>query len=292
MNLLCPGCQQILQGPEDCAGQQMRCPLCNATFLAPFTLRLRDSLRDKGGGTTTETAWPSCEDPVPMLRHLEPSASNRKLELFALACCQRVRSLLPEEARVGLDLAERAAAGLFDPNQRSRSRAAAMIVLLSAARGCSWGWRGGTLEATQAVAIWARDIRAMGIDEASETALLAAQAAIRSAVRVAGGAVEAVDAAWTTWQAERAAQADLLRDLFGNPWRPAAVDVSWLTWNNGCVPKMAHAIYEERRFEDLPVLADALEEAGCANTAILDHCRGAGLHARGCWGLDSLLGQT
>jgi len=83
----------------------------------------------------------------------------------------------------------------------------------------------------------------------------------------------------------------------------------WLTLNDGLIRKIAQAIYEERRFEDMPVLADALQEAGCENADILNHCRGWGLvqaspgkgmvwrrgvattHVRGCWVIDLLLGK-
>jgi hypothetical protein len=57
------------------------------------------------------------------------------------------------------------------------------------------------------------------------------------------------------------------------------------------VGKIAQAIYEERQFGDMPILADALEDAGCENADILTHCREAGAHARGCWPLDALLGN-
>jgi hypothetical protein len=84
----------------------------------------------------------------------------------------------------------------------------------------------------------------------------------------------------------------LLRDLIGDPFRPApAVDPSWLAWNDGTVAKLAAAIYEERRFADLPILADALEDAGCSDAAILAHCRGPGEHVRGCWVVDLLTGR-
>jgi hypothetical protein len=89
-----------------------------------------------------------------------------------------------------------------------------------------------------------------------------------------------------------AMHAALLRDILGNPFRPAhAVDPSWLAWNDGIVAKLAAAIYEGRRFADLPILADALEDAGCADAAILAHCRGAGEHVRGCWVVDLLTGR-
>jgi hypothetical protein len=90
---------------------------------------------------------------------------------------------------------------------------------------------------------------------------------------------------------ERAARAGLIRDLLGNPFRPAALDPAWLVWNDGTVAKLAATIYDERRFADLPILADALEDAGCADAAILAHCRGGGEHVRGCWVVDLLTGR-
>jgi hypothetical protein len=81
----------------------------------------------------------------------------------------------------------------------------------------------------------------------------------------------------------------LLREVVGNPFRPAALDLDWLTWREGTVPKIARVIYAERRFEDLPILADALEEAGCTSADILGHFREPGAHVRGCWALDCIL---
>ena len=75
-------------------------------------------------------------------------------------------------------------------------------------------------------------------------------------------------------------------EVFGNPFRPAGLDAAWRTAN---VVNLAKVIYDERRFDDLPVLADALEEAGCDNTDLLSHLRGPGPHARGCWALDLIL---
>jgi hypothetical protein len=98
---------------------------------------------------------------------------------------------------------------------------------------------------------------------------------------------------WTpTWSSARALQAALLRELFGNPFRPVAADPSWLTWNDGTIPKLAGAIYDDRAFDRMPVLADALEESGCMNSDILGHCRGPGSHCRGCWVVDLLTGRS
>jgi hypothetical protein len=83
----------------------------------------------------------------------------------------------------------------------------------------------------------------------------------------------------------------LAHDLFGNPFRRAVIDPAWLTWNSKTVAKVAQAIYEDRAFNHMPILADALEEACCTDAALLDHCRQPGEHVRGCWLVDLLLGK-
>ena len=81
-------------------------------------------------------------------------------------------------------------------------------------------------------------------------------------------------------------QALLLRDVFRNPFRPLTIDPSWLT---STVTSLATAIYQERAFDRLPILANALEDAGCSQQDILSHLRSGGEHVRGCWPLDLLL---
>jgi hypothetical protein len=80
----------------------------------------------------------------------------------------------------------------------------------------------------------------------------------------------------------------------GNPFRPVALNPSWLT---PTVTSLAQAIYDNRQlpsghFDNMGVLADALEEAGCDNADLLNHCRSAGPHVRGCWPVDLLLGKS
>jgi hypothetical protein len=77
-----------------------------------------------------------------------------------------------------------------------------------------------------------------------------------------------------------------MRDILGNPFRPVTIDAAW---TSGTVVKLAQAIYDERAFDRMPILADALEDAGYTNQDILEHCRGGGEHVRGCWVLDLLL---
>jgi hypothetical protein len=97
-------------------------------------------------------------------------------------------------------------------------------------------------------------------------------------------------------QAEAQAQAALLRDLFGNPFRPVGIDLARPT---PTVVSLSLAAYNERLLPSgyidparLAVLADAVEEAGCTDRAILDHTRGPGPHVRGCWVVDQLLNKA
>ena len=83
----------------------------------------------------------------------------------------------------------------------------------------------------------------------------------------------------------------LLRDIVGNPFRPAAVDPTVLRWHGDAAARLAGAVYAEGAFDRLPVLADMLEQAGCADAGLLGHLRAPGPHVRGCWALDLVLGK-
>jgi hypothetical protein len=82
---------------------------------------------------------------------------------------------------------------------------------------------------------------------------------------------------------------NLLNDVIGNPFRPVACNPAWLT---PTVLALAQGIYDDRAFDRLPILADALQDAGCGSPDILDHCRGDSPHIRGCWVVDLLLGKS
>jgi hypothetical protein len=213
-----------------------------------------------------ETEWLACESVGDMLRVFPASASARKLRLFAVACCRRLPGLA-ERSVEALDVAERHAEGLVD---RDALRWAYMKAFgLVAAHEDNPGDE-RAYDAAQAVA-WAVVAEGIGPRE------MAASAAYH-----AGRAVPGL--------AERRAQAVLLADiLLASP--PRTVLPAWLAWNGGTVENLARSIERERTFEHLPILADALEEAGCADPAILDHLRGPGPHSRGCHVLDALLGR-
>jgi hypothetical protein len=121
-------------------------------------------------------------------------------------------------------------------------------------------------------------------DEA-QAAGKAAQAAARAAVDLPWPA--AGEPYWGC-PVELAAQAELARDIFGNPFRSSEIQLEWLTAD---VLAMAKAMYANRDFSAMPILADALQDAGCDDDDILSHCREAREHVRGCWVVDLLLGK-
>lgn len=249
----------------------------------------------------TEADWNTCTDPQTMLEWLRYSgkAHDRKLRLFAAACCRRIWPLLTDErSRTAVEMAELFADGLVDRQARSMARRAASDATAAAWRAatnlqrrCAPSSRDkvATFQAAQA-ATYALDAR---LDKRA-VALGAAEAVCRADD---GGAFASTAKAV---RKERRNQAELIRDIFGPfPFRPVRLGPGWLQWNEGIVRRLAVAIHEERALPQgtlgrsrLAVLADALEEAGCTNEEILSHCRSRSDHVRGCWVVDCLLGKS
>jgi hypothetical protein len=240
-----------------------------------------------------EADWLARDDPVAMLAQFIPPGgrssrtghklnsfptTDRKLRLFAVACCRQVWYLLTDEcSRRAVEVAERYADGLATAEELDR-----------AALGVA-----GVPGRTNAP-LWC--------------CALSTDFVLRNVPRACG--------------VPPTAQAALLRCVFGNPFRPKlqcrcdssiqphdAIRCPLSAWTNDRVMHLARGIYEDRAFEDLPILADALEEAGCpAEGALLSHLRErprrwwhqAGVlcadptppHARGCWCVDLILGKT
>jgi hypothetical protein len=89
-------------------------------------------------------------------------------------------------------------------------------------------------------------------------------------------------------RAELAAQVAILHDIYGNPFHPVAFSPEWRT---DTAVTLARTMYDDRDFSAMPILADALQDAGCDSAEVLDHCRGPGPHVRGCWVVDLVLGK-
>ena len=212
----------------------------------------------------TEAEWLACTDPERMLEALRGKVSDRKLRLLAVASCRRVWPQLTGPIwREAVERSEHLAEGQAGSEE---------LAILPARLWEEWR--------------------------------LPADAAARLAVSVeldAGAAWEVARvASWANPHLSRAdeqlAQCQLVRDVFGDPDRPATVSPACLTPQ---VVALAQAAYDERELPSgqldparLAVLADALEDAGCTDADVLNHCRRPGVHVRGCWAVDLVLGKT
>jgi hypothetical protein len=222
----------------------------------------------------TEAQWLACTSPKQMLAYLRCRVNDRKLRLFAVACCGRLAPLLDDPRSVAaVEVAEQYADGLATEEQRTAAARSAQQV-------CARFLRSRTRPAAGDYA------RQEACSAATATTITRALLAAR---RTSEYAAEAGRLAGMKGRSDY--QTSLLRDIFGNPFRQAVLPSSLQTWNGGTIGRLAASIYEERAFDRLPILADALEDAGCMDADILGHCRSAGEHVRGCWIVDLLLGK-
>jgi hypothetical protein len=226
----------------------------------------------------TESEWLGPGDPIRLLAFMRRRTSQRKLRLLAVAGCRRLSQWftqtwcldaidVAEQYADGRETAEELADAAFltrGVNDSISTSLDSVLQLISVEE----------LNATDAA-------RGVAFADGGEAAFNALAAGLCIA-RVKGTENVA---------REEAALACLFREVFGNPFRPLTPNSSWLSWTDGTIPKLAQAIYEEHAFDRLSILADALEDAGCTDAAILAHCRSAGEHVRGCWVVDLLLGK-
>jgi hypothetical protein len=236
----------------------------------------------------TESDWNRCNDPQKMLKFLreKEELSERKVRLFAVACCRRIWRLITDErSRNAVELVEQYADERATVQELNAALTGATEALrLADARDPNWSsdyW-------AAAAALAAGNVEA------------ATRAADDSAYAMHATATESANnSAISIWAIECQAQGELLRELFGNPFRHPVLRRNWLRWSRGAVRRLAESVYEERSLPDgtldrtrLAVLADALEEAGCDNEEILSHCRSPSNHVRGCWLIDLLLAKA
>jgi hypothetical protein len=225
----------------------------------------------------TEAEWLAGDDQVPLLRHLGNGVSDRKLRLFAVACCRRLPPVGEELAGI-LATCERFADGEADEAELERACHAATEAILVARDEAVRS--SGLMSMAFAFPATAVAMTTVAPDRLREFVKLVPRSARLTTVGIEGDE-----------GSERRAQVAILHDLVGNPFRPITLDSAWLRHLDGGVRSFAEAVYADRRFDALPVLADLLEEAGCAEQAVLDHFRSPGPHHRGCWALDLVLGK-
>jgi hypothetical protein len=249
----------------------------------------------------TEDEWLACDDPDRMLEFLRDRRKDRKLRLFACACCRRIWHLLTDaRSREAVEVAERFADGRASPAELETAHRKGQQATRSLRKqaGQHEGNRGATRAATRSAT------RTTPVEAAEEAALAAeAEKAHETRDRWIPGGFQGIFGpmgdVFAAWSEERRQQLALLRDLFGNPFRVAVIDPLWLDWNDATIQRLARTIYDERLLpsgvfdpDRVDVLSDALEDAGCADAALLDHLRGPGPHVRGCWVVDALLGEA
>jgi len=218
----------------------------------------------------TEAEWLVATEPESMVQALRSVVGSwRKFRLFAVACCKRMVQTVPvpEGSLRAVELAERYA----DGNTSS-------LAVHVPWEPCS-------------SAAWHACLNCLETDDPVELADCASGNS-SWAVAESGQVPPHHNARGPVFKARLAAeqtvQASLVCCIFGNPFRPVAFAPSW---RSETAVSLAAGIYEERTFDRLPILADALEEAGCDNADVLNHLRGPGPHARGCWVVDGVLGK-
>ncbi len=210
--------------------------------------------------------WRTCTDPVRMMRALRNQAGERRLRLLV---CGWARQACPADyrSRKVVEVAELFADGEATPEELSSARSAALM-----AAGDAWKvYTVATFNTRQAarLAYLSAQVAAFVTEESS-----------RTAVRFAAQLVPP------------AKQVEVLRCICGTLiYHPAPLDPVLLTWHSSLLVSMAQRMYDTRDRGDMPILADALEEAGCTNADILNHCRQSGEHGRGCWVVDLILGK-
>jgi hypothetical protein len=207
-----------------------------------------------------EDSWLDCPSPEELERFLAEAGSRRRWQLFACACCWRILPLLADErSRQAVAVAER-----FADGQASQAEVDEALQGAEAAEVEAWQRPGQPALAFAATA--------------ARRALTTPRRAYEQAARATGSGEAA----------ERLAQCRILRDLFGNPFRPVVSEPAWATRE---VIAIATEVYQADEFRHTGVLADALEDAGCAEPELLRHLRGRGPHFRGCWAVDLVVGK-
>jgi hypothetical protein len=235
----------------------------------------------------TEAEWLSGTDWHRMLLFLRRRkgiasrpAGRRKLRLLACACCRREWGLLVHsDSRQALETAELSADGRVDEETRAEAERQARAAVAEISRLDA----GHPREAHEA----SRQYSA-----ASAVLCLLAEGPLFELMEESIGRIGRLTGLYGTAAQQEAwqrAMGDLVRDMFGNPFRATPVKRAWRT---ATVVQLARGIYLEHAFDRLPILGDALQEAGCDNETVLAHCRDPKpVHARGCWVVDQVLGK-
>jgi len=210
----------------------------------------------------TEAEWMTCDNLHAMLESISGATSDRKQRLVICAYSRLVWPDLGDVGHNGVETAERWADGEVSDEVADRVLKEVQAVIpgdgdtvpdSEVAWALIWGTRGSSYPPWYWATLAVRNVQEwLGVESGS--------------------------------------LAHLLRDIFGNPFRPATLDTAWRT---STVLALAAQMYESRDFGAIPILADALQDAGCDNDDVLNHCRDEKqVHVRGCWVVDLVLGKV
>ncbi len=224
----------------------------------------------------TEAEWERCIERRPMLEFLRDKMSARKLRLFAVACCRQQWERFPlGPPRHAIKAAERLADGT-----------ATYAELWAITEPLFRRDYSASLSFEEQHLVDAAIRTVADADGLSSGALRAAESLSEAIAARLGDYRAEFDPPSTRGEYEQTA---LLRDIVGNPYYSEVIERGWLT---STVVAITRRIYQSRDFSAMPILADALQDAGCDNADILEHCRDAkGGHVRGCWVVDLVLGK-
>lgn len=231
-----------------------------------------------------EDWWRTCTQPESMLVFVADRTTNRKLRLFAVACCRRLWHLLPNDCRQALEVAERFTDGHASEEERQNAADAVLRRGIQLHSEDPAGPPDSRYSAVYA-ALDDDDFSMLNAaaGAANHAAFLLENPESVSLPRISINEIPASNAKECCWQC------DVLRCIVGcRPLHPNAFDPAW---RSTTVMQLALHIYEQRAFEHMPILSDALIDAGCTDQDIIDHCRASGPHGRGCWVVDLSLAR-
>jgi hypothetical protein len=254
-----------------------RCPRCRVNSIIgesdqyPLTQAFLEALEVRKFDLRTEEKWLQKNDPVPLDRYLEPRLSDRKKQLFA---CASIRlfwdRLIDDRSKQLVEMSEAFAEG--------------QVTIVDFLTYCFKQIDNTDVDEKNPPPEGRKQIK---LDEVYAIRRMLGYVPSFSTSFVMEHLSD-IDNSHSSEQTLHY-QADLLRDLFGSPFHQPKLNSDWLTWNNSTVLSVAEKIYSERAFDLMPILADALQEAGCDDQRILSHCREEKVHAKGCWVVDLLL---
>jgi hypothetical protein len=228
------------------------------------------------GEAVTEQLWIESKHPALLIDYIQKSLQSartkkgrRQLRLFACGCCRLIWPYVTNtQAKHVVEVAERFA----DGNAAKPDLEKAQRALLPATIG---GYMPNDPGAQ------ARTAACMALNALSVKAMIAGDGMLMLPLPLAGYCGSANEA--------NTLIANLLRDVFGDPFRPATFFPSWRT---DTAVTLARQMYDSREFGAMPILADALQDAGCDSDDVLSHCRDTNAtHVRGCWVTDLVLGK-